>query len=263
MQSVGTRRYFLPHGAEVEIFSALEELSFATAKRFQELARQAIARKNFFASALSGGTTPKRLYELLAQKRFQIPWDRVHLFQVDERCVPPDHAESNYRMVREALLSRVALPEGHFHRMLGERTDREEAARQYARELTQWLSPKSGEWPRFDLIFLGMGSDGHTASLFPGSPALGEQSRAVSPNFTPKLTTERLTLTYPVLNAAEEIIFLVSGSEKAEALHQVLEGRADPARYPAQGIRPINGCLRWFVDEAAARTLHHPAEGSP
>ena len=242
---------------EVRVFPNLEELSWHAASRFEQLAKRRIAEGHIFAAALSGGSTPRRLYQLLASVPFsdRIPWRSVHLFQVDERCVPPDHADSNYRMVREALLTNGLVPAPNFHRMAAELPDREQAARQYAEELARILKPQAGDWPRLDLALLGMGPDGHTASLFPGSAALEEQSRWVAPNYVEKLNAYRLTLTFPVLNAAAEIIFLVAGADKAEALRQVLDASSAAEKFPAQRVRPAEGQVRWYVDEAAARLL--------
>jgi 6-phosphogluconolactonase len=240
---------------DVQIFENLEALSRAAAARFAEIAGNHSRDKGNFSCALSGGSTPRRLYELMAEE--SVSWDNIHLFQVDERCVPPDDAESNYRMIREALLEKVGLPPGNFHRIAGEKEDRDAVGREYEGELARTLQPRAGEFPRMHLIFLGMGGDGHTASLFPGSKALEEKKLWVCPNFSPRLGKFRMTLTYPVLNAAEEVIFLVSGADKAETLRQVLEG--PPGQFPAQGIKPANGCLRWFVDRAAAKLLSQTA----
>jgi 6-phosphogluconolactonase len=243
--------------SEVRVFASLEELSQAAAALFTQLVCRRAAEGKSFVAALSGGSTPRRLYELLGGTPYarQIPWGNVHLFQVDERCVPPGHPDSNYRMVREALLNRVPLPAANFHRMAAEAADREEAARQYAAELARVLQPQLGESPRLDLVFLGMGVDGHTASLFPGSPALAERTLWVRLNFGEKLGTPRMTLTFPVLNAAAQAVFLVSGAEKAETLRRVLRGPLEPERLPAQGVRPVNGQVSWYVDKAAARLL--------
>ena len=160
---------------EIRIFDDLEHLSWAAATRFEEQARIKAIEKKPFSVALSGGSTPKLLYELLGSPTFpgRVRWPNVQLFQVDERCVPPDDPQSNYRMIRQALLESSPLPEENFHRMAAERPDREQAAREYAEELARVLHPAPGEWPRLDLVFLGMGPDGHTASLFPGSPGAG------------------------------------------------------------------------------------------
>src|SRR5438876_5098259 len=186
---------------EVRVFPNLEDLSRQAASRFEDLAKRRIAEGHIFAAALSGGSTPRRLYQLLASVPFsdRIPWRSVHLFQVDERCVPPDHADSNYRMVREELLTNGLVPAPNFHRMAAELPDRDAAARQYAEELARILKRQAGDWPRLDLGFLGMGPDGHTASLFPGSAAPDEHSPSIAPNYVAKLKAYRLTPSSSVL----------------------------------------------------------------
>ncbi|HEV2493837.1 MAG TPA: 6-phosphogluconolactonase [Terriglobia bacterium] len=243
--------------AEIKVFADLDAMSRQAAGRFVRLANQRVAENRLFTAALSGGSTPRRLYEILgaALTVQKIPWANTHLFQVDERCVPPDHVESNYRMIRETLLSHGAVPESNFHRMAAELADRDEAARQYAEELRRVLRPKPNEWPRLDLVLLGMGPDGHTASLFPGSGALDVQVHWVVPNYVERLKACRLTLTLPVLNAAGCVIFLVAGEDKAETVRQVLEASSGPDRFPAQRVRPTNGQVSWYLDEAAAALL--------
>jgi 6-phosphogluconolactonase len=242
---------------EVHIFPNLEELSQHAASRFEKLSNQLAADGKIVTVALSGGSTPKRLYELLATPEFSnpMPWERIHFFQVDERCVPPDDAQSNYRMIRQALLEHAPIPNENFHRMEAERANLEDAARRYALEIASILAPAPGEWPRFDLILLGMGPDGHTASLFPGSRALGEHSAWVCPNYIEKFHAHRLTLTLPVINAATEVIFLVAGSDKTETLRRVLRPESEKEALPAQMVRPSRGCLAWFLDAAAARPM--------
>jgi 6-phosphogluconolactonase len=240
---------------DVRVYPSLEELSREAAAEFEALAhRRAEAGKGFYV-ALSGGSTPRRLYELLGSPGLlnRIPWASVHVFQVDERAVPPDDPRSNYRMIREALLSRAPIPSDHIHRLRGEASDLEEAARDYEAELERAFRPGTAAPPRFDLILLGLGADGHTASLFPGSKALGEQTRWVTATEVAPLGARRLTLTLPVLNAAERVLFLVAGDEKAWTLRQVLYGPG--GRYPAQLIRPAHGRVTWYVDKAAARRL--------
>ncbi len=241
----------------VQVFENLETLSRRAAERFAELAAKSASNGHPFSCALSGGSTPRRLCELLAQPEFRIAWNHIHLFQVDERCVPPDDPESNYRMIREALLQKSAIPKENFYRLAAENPDRNQAAREYERDLASALHPAEGGLPRLDLIFLGMGEDGHTASLFPGSDALNEKKRWICPNYSPRLGKFRLTMTYPLLNAAVEVIFLVSGGDKAETLRAVLEGPA--GKFPAQGVQPEHGRLIWFVDESAARLLSQAA----
>lgn len=243
--------------AEIKVFSDIEEMSRQAASRFVRLANQRVAENRLFTVALSGGSTPRRLYEILgtAPTAQRIPWANTQVFQVDERCVPPDHIESNYRMIHEALLSRGAIPESNFHRMAGELADHDEAARQYGEEIRRVLRPKPADWPRLELVFLGMGPDGHTASLFPGSDALDVQVMWVAPNYVDKLKAYRLTLTLPVLNAAASIIFLVAGADKAETVRQVLDASGEPDRFPAQRVRPTNGQVSWYLDEAAAALI--------
>jgi len=194
--------------------------------------------------------------ELLAGKDFagRVPSASSYLFQVDERAVPPDDPQSNYKMMREALLDRVPAAREHFHRMQAESQDLESAADAYSGEIRQAV-PVQGPWPRFDFIQLGMGSNGHTASLFPASEGLHEQRRWVFPNYVPELETWGMTLTYPVINADSEIIFQVAGEDKAETMRRVLHPTSPQDRFPAQGIQPGEGTLRWYLDRAAARRL--------
>ncbi len=246
---------------EIRIFDDLEHLSWAVATRFEELARIKAIEKKIFTVALSGGSTPKLLYEILGSPAFagRVGWPNVHLFQVDERCVVPDDPESNYRLIRRAMLESLPLPEGNFHRMAAERPDHERAARDYADDLARVLQPAPGEFPRLELVFLGMGPDGHTASLFPGSAALDEQTAWVVPNYVGTLQAFRLTLTLPVLNAAAHVIFMVTGADKAATLCEVLE--SPPGRFPAQRIQPARGRVSWFVDKGAAQLLRPAARG--
>jgi 6-phosphogluconolactonase len=249
----------------IRTFATLEELGRAAAARFAELAGQRVVEGRIFSVALSGGKTPQTFLSLLAGPEFsgRILWEKTHLFQVDERCVPPDHPQSNYRMIREFLLAPVPKAAANFHRMKAEREDREAASEEYSRELGKTMAPAQGKAPRFDLIFLGMGADGHTASLFPGSNALAERSRWVCPNYIEKLQAHRLTLTFPVLNAASEVVFVVSGADKAEVLRQVIEGPRHPDDYPAQGVHPEEGKVEWYVDAGAARLLAATRRSAP
>lgn len=238
----------------IQIFPDLDALSRAAAQELISLAQAAPSSGSApFAAALSGGSTPKYFYELLATPECspQMPWPRVHLFQVDERCVPPDDSRSNYCMMREAMLGAVPA---QFHRMEAEDPDRNAASARYAADLRRTLGAGTGEWPRLDVIYLGLGEDGHTASLFPETTALAERGLAVCPNYVAKLDMYRLTLTLPVLNAAKRVIFLVSGAGKAEILREVLKPSV-PARYPAQLVQPESGAVVWYVDKAAAAGL--------
>ncbi len=241
----------------IRVFSDLEALSRAAAQHFEDVAQNSLARRNWFSVGLSGGATPRRTYEILGSGDVpgRIYWGGIHFFQVDERCVPPGHAESNFRMLRETLLAGGKIPDASVHRMAAERPDRREACKDYARELAQILKTEEGEWPRLDFVFLGMGPDGHTASLFPGTEAVSERTLWVRENYIEVKKSCRLTLTLPVLNAAAEVLFLVSGAEKAERLRDVLSGPHQPDKYPAQGVRPERGNVSWYLDEAGARLL--------
>jgi 6-phosphogluconolactonase len=241
----------------IRIFADVEALSEAAAHEFVRCAGEAIAARGRFTVALSGGSTPKRLYQLLTAEPFRsrVDWGRVECFWGDERCVPPDHPDSNYRMAREAMLAHLSIPAEHVHRIEAERSDRDAAARDYETVLAGVFGVRAGvEPPALDLILLGMGPDGHTASLFPHTQALNETKRWVVPNHVPQLNTDRLTLTRPILNRAREVLFLLAGADKAERLAEVLAGPADPLRLPAQSIQP-DGQLLWFVDRAAAARL--------
>lgn len=245
----------------VRTFPDVEAVSEAAAREFVDRAREAVAARGRFTAALSGGSTPRRLYQLLAGPPLgdQVDWGRVEVFWGDERCVPPDDKDSNYRMAREALLDRVPIPPDHVHRMEAERPDRDAAARDYEATLARAFGvAPGGEPPAFDLVLLGLGPDGHTASLFPHTTALDETQRWVVANHVPKLGADRLTLTVRVLNRAREVLFLVAGADKAEPLAGVLEGPPDPRRLPAQLVRPANGRLVWFVDRQAAARLTRP-----
>ena len=239
-------------GPRVTVFDDAEAVARAAAGRVAELARLSISERGSFTLALSGGNTPRRVYELLASAEFAglVEWERVHVFFGDERAVPPDHAESNYRMAAESLLSRVAVPAENVHRIEG-LGDAAANASDYESEMRS-LFGEDAEWPRLDLVLLGMGDDGHTASLFPGTSALEETRLWVAANWVEKLGAWRVTLTAPAINAARHVLFLVSGAAKAERLREVLRGERDPARLPSQLIRPRDGTLEWFADRAAA-----------
>jgi 6-phosphogluconolactonase len=228
-------------------------LAVGAAEQLIELANSAIAEHGRFSIALSGGSTPKSLYELLATSAYaeRINWQQVHVFWGDERCVPPDHVDSCYRMAREALLSHVPLPADNIGRIQGE-VPPDEAATKYERILHHFFGEQA---PRFDLILLGMGDDGHTASLFPDTKALHEETRWVIENYVQIKHMWRVTLTKTAINAAANIMFLVSGSGKAEKLHEVIQGAYAPYQLPSQMIKPENGTLMWFVDHDAAHLL--------
>jgi 6-phosphogluconolactonase len=238
----------------LQIFADAAEAARAAALRFIEIARESTTARGRFSVALAGGSTPKRIYELLAAEDLsrELDWSQVHIFFGDERCVPPDNAESNYRMANEALLSRVALPEQNVHRMRGE-GDAVANARLYEDELRGYFDGDS--WPKFDLVMLGMGDDGHTASLFPETSALDVRTAWVTANWVEKFDTFRITLTAPAINHARHVMFVVTGASKAARLEEVLYGAREPHRLPSQLIQPHEGLLAWFLDEAAAKQL--------
>jgi 6-phosphogluconolactonase len=249
----------------IRLFADAAEVSRAAADEFVRRAAEAVAARGRFSVALSGGSTPQRLYQLLAEPglRAQVDWNRVDLFWGDERCVPPTSNDSNYHTAQEAMLSRLPIPPARVHRIEAERSDRETAARDYQAVLARAFGvDANGAPPVFDLILLGMGPDGHTASLFPDTTALDETTRWVVVNHVPKFAADRITLTFPVLNAAREVLFLVAGADKAEPLVEVLEGPPDSRRLPSQRVRPTTGLLIWFVDrQASARLTLAPTEG--
>ena len=223
----------------------------AAATEFLQRARTAIQASGRFTVALSGGSTPRHLYSLLATQS-DVPWDKIRFFFSDERHVPPDSPDSNFRMSSESLFSQAPIPKENIFRVPAEIPDADTAAQSYEQTLRQFFQLEDDALPRFDLILLGMGPDGHTASLFPGTAALHEDERLVTANWVEKFKTWRITFTYPVLNNAAAILFMATGAEKQEALLQVLQGKHDPETYPAQGIKPTNGSLIWLVDQAAA-----------
>jgi len=242
---------------EIRILKTAPDLFEAAAAEFAAQASAAVRASGRFTVALSGGSTPRTLYSLLATKP-NIPWDKICIFWGDERHVPPDQPESNYRMANAALLSKVPVRSENIFRVHSEEKDAAAAALQYEQSLRDFFHLPPGEFPRFDLILLGVGPDGHTASLFPGTSALNENQRLVVANWVPKFNTHRVTFTLPVLNAAACVMFLTSGADKAAILHEVLENSS--ADLPSQKVRPENGKLIWLVDEPAASTLSHPTQ---
>ena len=239
---------------EIRVFDSVPELMQAAAEEVVRGAAEAVREHGFFAWALSGGSTPRDLYSLLArpQYRDRLPWSAIHVFWGDERHVPPDDPESNFRMAREAMLDAVPVPPQNIHRIHAEEPDAAVAAEAYETELQEFFHLARNEWPRFDLLLLGLGKDAHTASLFPGGEAVHESERLVVAPWVAAQNTFRITLTPPVLNHARLVVFLVSGDDKAEPLRAVLEGARDPERWPAQ---IVDGNRLWLVDRAAARLL--------
>ena len=244
--------------ADFLVYDSPEAVALAAAQVFAEKIVDAVRDRGVARVAISGGSTPKRMFALLADASQpfaeQVPWDKLELYWVDERCVAPDDAESNYRMTREQLLSRVPLPAEKVFRMEGELPP-EEAANRYETYLRNNFRLEGAQVPIFDVVLLGMGDDGHTASLFPHTDALNEMGRLVVANHVPQKETWRLTLTWPVLNQGRYVCFLIEGGAKADKLHEVLLGAYDPEALPAQLIRPDNGKLYLLLDAEAARRL--------
>lgn len=239
---------------EIRIFRDLEELSHAAANLFVEQAMQSVTERDRFLVALNGGSTPTRLFQLLATDyREKVDWSKVHIFWGDERCVPPDDVGSSYGQARDILLSHVPIPDSNIHRIKGE-LGPAEASKDYSLILKEFASPPL-EWPRFDLVYLGMGEDGHTASLFPGSSVdVSEPTIPVTAHYQDR-PANRVTLTPIVFNSARMIAFMATGEKKAVTLTEVLSERYNPVLYPAQRIDPKDGRLLWLVDEAAASKL--------
>lgn len=239
---------------EIHIFNDLQELSRAATDLFIAQAEQSIAERDWFLVALNGGGTPTRLFQLLAtDDREKVNWSKVHIFWGDERCVPPEDAGSSYGQARDILLSHVLIPDSNIHRIKGE-LGPAEASKDYSLTLREFASAPF-EWPRFDLVFLGMGEDGHTASLFPGSPVdVSEPTIPITAHYQDR-PANRVTLTPIVFNDARMVVFMATGDKKAMPLAEVLSDRYNPERYPAQRINPNDGRLIWLVDEAAASRL--------
>jgi 6-phosphogluconolactonase len=241
-----------PH-PELTILPDAAQLAQAAVNEFRTVAQRAIAQHGRFTVALSGGNTPRSVYLLLAQQgRESLHWQKIFIFFGDERHVPPDDLQSNYRMARESLLAHVPLPKQNVFRVIAE-LPAEKAAKYYEDKLRSFFQLAPDALPRFDLIFLGLGEDGHTASLFPGSAALAESKRLVVANWVEKFQSFRITLTFPVLNAGAEVVFLVSGESKAEVVRDIFT-KAD-AIYPSQMVRPREGRLLWMLDQPAAALL--------
>ena len=239
---------------DIRIFETAEDVARAAADYFVATAAKSISAEGRFSVALAGGSTPRRTYQLLASEEYRnrLPWSQVHIFFGDERSVPATHADSNYRMAEEAMISLLPIPEQNVHRMVGV-GDAVANASLYESELQAFFD--GAIWPRLNLVLLGMGDDGHTASLFPGTEALNEARAWVVANWVEKLKTYRITLTAPAINHAANIVFLVAGAGKAERLPEVLRGARNPQQLPSQLIQPVNGSLVWLVDKAAAERL--------
>ncbi len=248
--------------ADIRVLPNEDALFCAAAEEFALIGAEASRAHGAFSVALSGGSTPKGLYRLLASDprlKAAVPWEKTHVFWGDERHVPPDHSDSNYRTANETLLSKVPIPSKNVHRIAGEQPDAARAAAAYEEEIRRHFRLAPGELPRFDLVLLGLGTEAHTASLFPGTAALEETRRLAVSNWIDKLSTDRITLTAPVFNAAANVAFLVAGQDKAEPLKAILEGPYEPRQLPAQLVRPASGRFLVFADAAAARLLEKAA----
>jgi 6-phosphogluconolactonase len=228
------------------------------AQKFVEAATAAVNEKGSFSVALAGGSTPKALYAVMVNDpvlRAQVPWDKMQLFFGDERHVPPGDPDSNFRMATEAMIAKSPLKPEQVTRIKGEYADANQAAREYEQAIRSYFQLPDGNFPRFDMVLLGMGSEGHTLSLFPGTKALREKVRIAVSNWVGKLLADRITLTAPAINNAAHVIFMVTGADKAPALTAVLERVYEPDQLPAQLIQPANGTLLWLVDKAAGSLL--------
>lgn len=243
---------------DVRILKDPAAVALRAAQEFARAAVESVQEKDLFNVSLAGGSTPKALYNLLVSDpvlRQRVPWDKMYVFFGDERHVSPGHPDSNFRMASEAMLSKAPLKENQVTRIKGEYPDAEEAAREYEETLATFFKLKAGELPRFDLLLVGMGNEGHTLSLFPGTKALHADGRIAVRNWVGKLYTDRITLTAPAACSAARIIFMVTGADKAPALKAVLEGPYEPEQLPAQLLQPKNGKLLWLVDTAAGGML--------
>jgi 6-phosphogluconolactonase len=243
---------------EVRILPDAPAIASRCAQKFVEIATAAVKEKGSFDVALAGGSTPKLLYGLLVDDpalRLRVPWDKMHLFFGDERHVKPDHPDSNFRMATESMISKSPLKPEQVTRMKGEYPVAEEAAKEYDQYLRTYYKLAEGQFPRFDLVLLGMGNEGHTLSIFPGTRALRETRRIAVHNWVGKVLMDRITLTAPAVNNAANIIFMVTGADKAPALTAVLERFYEPDQLPAQLIQPVKGTLLWLVDTAAGSML--------
>jgi len=255
-----------PATASLQVFSSPDEVAMAAAELFASTVIAAVAARGLARAAISGGSTPKAMFALLADPAHNflatIPWSSLQLFWVDERCVPPTDKDSNFRMTDEAMLSKVPLPPANIHRMEGE-LDPAIAAARYESEIRNTFKLEGAETPTFDLVFLGMGDDGHTASLFPHTEGLDNLSNIVIANHVPQKDTWRITLTKPVINNGREVAFLIEGAAKAEILAKVLLGAYAPETTPSQLIRPASGKVSFLLDSAAASKLPEPKVAGP
>lgn len=244
---------------ELKVFSNIAELNDFAAERFVEIGNRAIEKSGQFTVALAGGSTPKALYQLLASENYKskIDWSSAFFFFGDERNVLPDDAESNFRMANENLFEPLEIFPQNIFRWETEFEDAAAIANDYETKIIDFFDLRENDFPKFDLILLGMGDDGHTASLFPFTDALNENGRIAVENKVGKLETVRLTLTFPTINNSENVFFLVKGTDKSETLKQVLEGDFEPLKFPSQNVQPVGGNLFWLVDSEAAESLEN------
>ena len=243
---------------EIQVLDSASSVAEAGALHFIRICNSSVKANGKFSVVLSGGSTPKGMLSLLATEEYkkQVPWDKCHFFWGDERSVPPMHADSNFKMATDALLSHIPANPAQIYRMEAEKADINQAAQEYQDKIANYFNiPNSGSPPQFDLLYLGMGPDGHTASLFPETSALAEKNRWVVSNFVPKFNTNRMTFTFPIINQAKNVIFLVAGKDKVPALKEVLQGKPAIETYPSQGINPANGSLLWLIDVDASSGL--------
>lgn len=236
-------------GKKIHAYPNKDKLVTATTERVINEIGQAIQERGLCKIALAGGNTPREIYSMLAESTYRdrVDWDRLHLFWGDERMVPPEHEDSNFRMVKETLLDHVRIPDGNVHRIRGENVP-EQAAQEYAELLHNHFKEDS---PRFDIILLGIGEDGHTASLFPGTDAVEECKLYTVAVFVPRPDAWRVTLTFPVLNAAREVFFLVSGRSKSDIVQRIIGIKKPAKEFPASMVNPENGTLHWMLDSEA------------
>lgn len=241
------------------IYRDADALAKNAADLLMRQAQRCVMEQGIFTVGLSGGSTPRKLYTLLGSDPAyrEFPWQQTHFFFGDERYVPPSHIDSNYLMVSNTLLASGLVPPGNVHRVRAELPDANQAAADYEIELHTFFNSamRLNQWPRFDVILLGMGPDGHTASLFPGSKGLAEEERWVIANWVEKFNSFRITFTFPVLNAARAVYLLVAGADKADMVHAVLVSDVTSAKYPVQRVQPVDGVKWWFFDQAAAARL--------
>ena len=239
---------------QVQVFSDLEAMSHKAAEIFVNSSRTCIASKGKFSAAISGGLTPRKLYSLLGSAEYspQVDWQRVHFFWVDERCVPKEHEESNFKTAFDTLLSKISIPGENIHRIKGEENP-DKAARDYEKQVRKFV--RLSGLPMFDLVILGMGEDGHTASLFPGSNLLKERIRLAAPVYLERPNRNRITLTLPVLNNSTQVLFLLAGHSKADVVYEILGHGQKKERYPAGLISPVHGSITWLIDQEAAEKL--------